>query len=284
MVTLRWSTDARTGVHGTVTLVELVVENPAETATRIRVGNRLDGPVWPPRREGVPESGWDDGGFESVVAADSSRSLGYASPAAPEDPPVEVVWTERAGTPTDDSGSGPAGGAGLDAAAVAVDAEATVAGAIRSLGDPRPPADAVAPLPDGERSADDERSDAEATSRSRSRSGWRRSSGGWSAGRRWRTRGRSGRPPTDWNRRADLRAQKNSWPRPARTARRSGRSKPARPTCANAPRPTFRCPRSGGSRDSRGRGRKGRRRQVDDRAEPRRGTRRRRRRRRPRHG
>ncbi|RBI64638.1 hypothetical protein DMJ13_01140 [halophilic archaeon] len=157
MVTLRWSTDARTGAHGTVTLVELVVENPAETATRVRVGNCLDGPVWPPRREGVPESGWDDGGFESVVAADSSRSLGYASPAAPEDPPVEVVWTERAGTPTDDSGSGPAGGAGLDAAAVAVDAEATVAGAIRSLGDPRPPADAVAPSS----SPDDERSDAD---------------------------------------------------------------------------------------------------------------------------
>lgn len=152
MVTLRWSTDARTGAHGTVTLVELVVENPARTATRVRVGNRLDGPVWPPRLEGVPESGWDDGGFESVVAADSSRSLGYATPAAPEDPPVEVVWTERAGTPTDDSGSGPAGGAGLDAAAVAVDAEATVAGAIRSLGDPRPPADAVAPSPDDERS------------------------------------------------------------------------------------------------------------------------------------
>ena len=151
MVTLRWSAESRSGTHGTVTLVELVVENPDDTATRIRIGNRLDGPVWPPRSDGVPEAGWDDGGFEGVVEGDDRISLGYASPGTRDDPPVEVVWTERAETPREDRPpSDPPRGAGLDSSDVVVDAEPTVHGAIRALEDPRPPSDAV-PLPTDER-------------------------------------------------------------------------------------------------------------------------------------
>jgi hypothetical protein len=154
MVTLRWSTESRSGPHGTVTLVELVVENPAETATRVRIGNRLDGPVWPPRTDGVPEAGWDDGGFEGVVDGGDRRSLGYASPGDGDGPPVEVVWTERAETPPEDRvSSDPPGGAGLDPDDVAVDAEPTARGAIRTLDDPRPPGDAV-PLPTDEPSGE----------------------------------------------------------------------------------------------------------------------------------
>ncbi|PSQ49979.1 hypothetical protein BRD15_02475 [Halobacteriales archaeon SW_6_65_15] len=143
MVTLDWRVESRAGVS----LVELTVENPTDCARRVRVGNRLDGAVWPPRREGVPEAGWDDGGFEGVLAPGERRALGYASPAQPVEPPVELVWTERAGESerTDD--------AGWSADEVAPDAvpsdDATPEDVVRSLGDPRPPADAVPrPTPD----------------------------------------------------------------------------------------------------------------------------------------
>ena len=119
--------------------MELVVRNPTATARRVRVGNLLDGPLWPPRSRGVPEAGWDDGGFEGVVTAEDRRALGYASPVADDDatesvqsdgPPAEIVWTERAGESEggDDT---------------SFTAETTPEGVVRSLGDHRPPADAV---------------------------------------------------------------------------------------------------------------------------------------------
>ncbi|UPW01963.1 hypothetical protein M0R88_07670 [Halorussus gelatinilyticus] len=121
-----------------IALVNLVVRNPTDAPRRVRVGNRLDGPVWPPRCEGVPAAGWDDGGFEGVVAARDRRALGYASPVTAErddepavSPPAELVWTERAGA----SESGTETGSFADAE--------TPEGVVRALGDPRPPADAV---------------------------------------------------------------------------------------------------------------------------------------------
>lgn len=127
MVALDWRVDA----HDGVSLVELTVRNPARTARRVRVANRLGGPVWPPRREGVPEAGWDDGGFEGVVAAGGRRALGYASPAAPADPPAEIVWSERAGAAEPGDSVDPS------------DPDATPDGVVRALGAARPPADAV---------------------------------------------------------------------------------------------------------------------------------------------
>lgn len=117
MATLDWHV---TGVDG-VALVSLVVESDA--AERVRVTNRLDGPVWPPRRQGVPEEGWDEDGYEGVVGADGRLLLGYASPADPAEPPARVTTL------------GPADGAGA----------ATAREVVRTLGDPAPPRDAVSP-------------------------------------------------------------------------------------------------------------------------------------------
>ena len=94
MVTLDWETDRTDGV----TLVRLYVT--AEDRRRVRIENRLDGPVWPPREEGQPAAGWDDDTFEGVVAPDHRLVAGYATPAQPADPPAEVVTDEPAGAET----------------------------------------------------------------------------------------------------------------------------------------------------------------------------------------
>jgi len=93
-----------------------------EEPTRVTVRNALDGPVWPPRREGVPVAGWDDTGFSAVLDP-GDHALGYASPAEPSDPPARLVDT----TPM------PEGTDGLSS-----DHDV-----VRELGDPSPPADAV---------------------------------------------------------------------------------------------------------------------------------------------
>lgn len=121
-----------TSLDGGVVLVTVDLRNPSPVDRRVRVTNRLDGPVLPPRRQGVPESGWSAEGFEGVVPADGRRSLGYACPAPATRPPVSVVDEGRA-----------EGDESVDAPAVAV----------RDLGDPRPPTDAI---PGVERDGDDE--------------------------------------------------------------------------------------------------------------------------------
>ena len=116
MPTLDWHVTTREAV----TLVRLLVTS--ETTERVRVTNCLDGPVWPPRREGVPAEGWDEDGFEGVVGADERLVLGYACPAPPYDPPARVtaLGAEESGTVV------------------------TAREVVRSLGDPCPPRDAVA--------------------------------------------------------------------------------------------------------------------------------------------
>ncbi|MFB6270696.1 MAG: hypothetical protein ABEH83_12170 [Halobacterium sp.] len=124
---LETESDRRRGV----TLVAARVVNDGDHAVRVRVADQC-GSVWPPRDEGVPAPGWDGGGWEGVVKAGETKPLGYATPAEPNDPPVEFAWTERA------AGGGP-----------------SAAETFADLGDPRPPRDAVAPptttLPDGVR-------------------------------------------------------------------------------------------------------------------------------------
>lgn len=114
--------DTRVRRYGRVTLVDVVVENDGRRPRRVRVTSELDGPVWPPRREGVPEAGWDGGEFSTRLDPGERRSLGFASPADPVDPPVSV----DADAPTTDGGSAVTPGA-----------------LVRTLGDPRPPGDAV---------------------------------------------------------------------------------------------------------------------------------------------
>jgi len=126
---MRLSSETRR--RGDVTLVALRVANETATPRRVRVANRLDGPVWYPRRNGLPVAGWDGGGFEGVLGVGETRALGYASPAPPTDPPADIAWSERAAdtdtTPTDEL--------------TATDDVTTV---VAELGDPRPPRDAVA--------------------------------------------------------------------------------------------------------------------------------------------
>jgi hypothetical protein len=115
-----WSVTSLDG-RDDVTPVTVDLRNPSPVDRRVRVRNRLAGPVLPPRRGGVPDTGWDGDGFVGVVAAESRRSLGYACPATAERPPVSVVDEGRV--------DGDAG-----------DPMATV---LRELGDPRPPGDAI---------------------------------------------------------------------------------------------------------------------------------------------
>lgn len=115
MVTIESAAERRDGV----TLVTATVAGAA-APTRVTLESRLDGPVWPPRRQGEPEAGWTDAGFEGVVPAEGRLAIGFASPAEPVDPPLELVATERAEEPTGD----------MD----------TPAAVVRGLGDPTPPA------------------------------------------------------------------------------------------------------------------------------------------------
>lgn len=139
-----------------VTLVTGVVTNP-DRPRRVRLESRLDGPVWPPRTSGVPVEGWDGTGFECTLAAGESRPVGYASPATPTDPPMELVATE----PVD--AEAVEGGSDGDTPAV----EPTVEDVVRELDSPRPPRDAVTvarpTATDGDRDGaeTEERADAE---------------------------------------------------------------------------------------------------------------------------
>ena len=150
MATLDYETERTDGV----TLVRLYVT--AEHRRRVRVENRLDGPVWPPRREGQPAAGWDGDTFEGVVTADRRLVAGYATPAPPADPPADLVADDPAtpGTP-----AGPVGAAGGDrdvagvpsldggTGAAGTSDDPTPADVVRSLGDPVVPREAV-PVPD----------------------------------------------------------------------------------------------------------------------------------------
>ena len=132
MVTLSCTASRENGV----TLVTGRVENTGD-ARRVRLTSRLDGPLWPPRRQGVPADGWDDDGFECVLAAEEVRPLGAASPAPPADPPLTVAETEPVDADDD----------GVEPRAAVPTVDATADGVVRTLGVPRPPRDAV-PTPD----------------------------------------------------------------------------------------------------------------------------------------
>lgn len=114
MVTIESSADRRDGV----TLVTATVEC-ADAPTRVRLESRLDGPVWPPRRQGTPIAGWEPPEFEEVVPAEGTLAIGFASPAPPVDPPLTVTNAEPTTAPVE-----------------AMDSPAAI---VRGLGDPTPP-------------------------------------------------------------------------------------------------------------------------------------------------
>lgn len=105
-----------------VTLVGAVVRT--DVPERVALEPTHAGPLWPPRRRGVPEAGWADGRWTGVVEPDEVHALGYATPAETDDPPVRIVDAEPAG---------------------ADDTPVTPEAVVRALGDHAPARDAVAP-------------------------------------------------------------------------------------------------------------------------------------------
>jgi hypothetical protein len=103
---------------GPATLVHVVVTANAERTVRVEPAG--DGPIWPPRRRGVPAAGWDPTGFEGRVAPGEPLALGFATPGEVPDEPVVVRAVDEAASDPD------------------------AADVVRRLGDPRPPRDAVA--------------------------------------------------------------------------------------------------------------------------------------------
>lgn len=128
MVSLTCETTREDGV----TLVTAQVTNSGRRR-RVRLEHDADGAVWPPRTEGVPAAGWDGTTFECVLATDERRALGYATPAAVEDP-LTVAATEPVDAEPTESTTSP------DCVPAVDDSPA---GVIRALGSPVPPRDAV---------------------------------------------------------------------------------------------------------------------------------------------
>jgi hypothetical protein len=104
-----------------VTFVRATVSNTRGTAQIVRLESRLDGPTWPPRRGETTAPEWDGDCWEDRILPGRCRGIGFASPAEPVDPPVELVDVERA--PADEY--------------------ETAAQVLASLDDPRPPRDVV---------------------------------------------------------------------------------------------------------------------------------------------
>lgn len=89
--------------RGGLTLVECRVHNDMPTRCRIRVENRLDGPVRAPPADTLGPS-WTDGTAACTLAPGERVALGYASPAPPRERPVAVDH-EVVGRGTTDGGS-----------------------------------------------------------------------------------------------------------------------------------------------------------------------------------
>lgn len=78
-----------------VTLVRVLCTNTRSTTQRIRLENALEGPTWPPRSDGVVDPRWDGDRWEGVVGPERTVGIGFATPAPPEPPLVEVVSSDR---------------------------------------------------------------------------------------------------------------------------------------------------------------------------------------------
>lgn len=132
---LEWSQRHKAGVA----LVSVRLRNETGLDRRVRLQNRLAGPVLPPRTEGVPEAGWDWDGVTVRVPAGETVALGYACPVA--DAGGDAEADQSVGSNGERCGDPP-----LVIADVGPPA-ATSPGAnhaVRRLGDPRPPRAVVA--------------------------------------------------------------------------------------------------------------------------------------------
>lgn len=124
---------------GGVALVEAVLTADAPTPRAVTLAAAVEGPVWPPRRGGVAERDWTDGELTVRVPAEGRVAVGFATPAEPRDPPVEVVGDRRAPATASEPDEPWEDSDGRDSPVLA----ASVDGIVRALGDGRPPRDAV---------------------------------------------------------------------------------------------------------------------------------------------
>lgn len=88
-----------------VALVTCRLHNRTDAPRAVRLRDRLPGATLPPRRDGVPERGWTDGSYTTVLPAYASRAVGYASPVG-DDRPTEPVVVEAVGDPATLAGDG----------------------------------------------------------------------------------------------------------------------------------------------------------------------------------
>ncbi|WP_435096466.1 hypothetical protein [Halorubrum sp. N11] len=119
---LTWDIDR----EGDASLVRCRVCNDAAVPRRVRIESRLDAPVLPPRRGGVPEDGWDESGVTLRLDAGERRAIGFAARSSPAEPPVEIADI-----------------AAVDPTAGSEGSESPTAAALRRLEDHRPPEAAV---------------------------------------------------------------------------------------------------------------------------------------------
>ena len=129
---LTWDIDR----EGDASLVRCRVRNDGAVPRRVRIESRLGTPVLPPRRGGLPESGWDEAGVTLRLDPGERRALGFAARAPPTDPPVEIADVEAVDTTAESVSEEPI--AGVERAGSAT------AAALRRLGDHRPPRAATA--------------------------------------------------------------------------------------------------------------------------------------------
>ncbi|SEH16980.1 hypothetical protein SAMN04487967_2899 [Natronorubrum sediminis] len=85
MVTLDYDVTRRDGV----TFVTALVRNTQTTPQTVRLESRLEGPVWPPRRDGITTPEWDGKTWNGTIKPGRTRGIGFASPAQPTEPPLE---------------------------------------------------------------------------------------------------------------------------------------------------------------------------------------------------
>ncbi|MBX0288074.1 hypothetical protein [Haloarcula salinisoli] len=78
-----------------VTFVRGAVTNTRTTIHRARLESTLDGPTWPPKRDGTVVPEWRDGVWEATIRPGDTLGLGFASPAAPKSPALTVTDLKR---------------------------------------------------------------------------------------------------------------------------------------------------------------------------------------------
>lgn len=80
---------------GEITLVKAAVTNTRSTPQTVRLESTLDGPTWPPVRNGTVRPEWNNGVWEATIDAGETVGLGFATSAEPQTPAMEVASLKR---------------------------------------------------------------------------------------------------------------------------------------------------------------------------------------------